>query len=306
MGSEPVESTRLKVVAVLRLAAARYADVHSRGMPTESSEGNRAPLRAALDEAEPRPPDDDPDRGVKKNYAQRLSRGIAIVVADRLRERFPNVLPTRDEGHERAVSGAGGSKRLDVCVWNDPLVGLLLDVSIKTYSFRDYDGKKKRLGRMTKNVVRNDHELRAEAARIHERQPYAVLVGLMFVPYAASMDGKDGTSSFAHMVATFRGRSGRDEPDDHRYERFEAFYIGLYEHEGDLRGQVRFFDVRTDPPQTGRPRRQDTLSFDELVANMAGLVERRNSKVLKWGVAEGRGDDGASYVSETDETEPSS
>ena len=250
-------------------------------MSERSPAYDACPLRAVLDAAEPRPADDG-DRGDKKNYAQRLSRALAVEVAARLRPHFQGILPTEDEGHETEIGGAGGKKRLDVCVW-DRQLGLVLDVSIKTYSFRDYDGKRKRLGRMTKNVVRNDMELRAEAAKIHERQPYAVLIGLMFVPMVACTDGEHDHSSFAHMVATFRNRTGRDGHDDKRFDRFEAFYIGLYEADGDRRGQVRFFDVRNNPPQNGKSRREDTLTFEALTAEVRRLVDRRNSKGIEWG-----------------------
>ena len=247
-----------------------------------SSEGDStsADLGAALDAAGEKPPDDG-DRESKKNYAQRLSRALAQAVADRLRDAFPRISPCGDAGHEREIGGAGGKKRLDVCVWDDQL-GLLLDVSIKTYSFRDYDNKKKKLGRYTKNVVRNDHELRAEAARIHERQPYSVLVGMMFVPFAVCEDGEKEHSSFAHMVTIYRARSGRTAHDDRRLERFEAFYIGLYEASGRERGKVRFFDVMTSPPRNGRPKSSDTLSFAEMSQKVKGLVEARNTAVVDW------------------------
>lgn len=250
-------------------------------MSERPSEYRVRPLRDALKAAGARPADDG-DRGEKKNYAQRLSRALAIEVARRLRPHFPDILPRENEGHETEIGAAGGTKRLDVSVW-DQQRGLLLDVSIKTYSFRDYDSKRKRLGRMTKNVVRNDMELRAEAAKIHERQPYAVLVGLMFVPFLSCTDGGREHSSFAHMVLTFRERTGREGHDDRRFERFEAFYIGLYESAGEDSGYVRFFDVRQNPPQRGKPRSGDTVSFEELTAEIKALVDRRNSKEVKWG-----------------------
>jgi len=247
-----------------------------------------AELRQVLDSVEPRPADDG-DRGDKKNYAQRLSRALALEVSGRLRPHFADALPTVDEGHETEIGGAGGTKRLDVCVW-DRKRGLLLDVSIKTYSFRDYDSKRKKLGRMTKNVVRNDMELRAEAGKIHERQPFAVLVGLMFVPTMACTDGERDKSSFAHMVLTFRERTGRTGHDDKRFERFELFYLGVYETEAERRGQIRFFDVRKNPPRNGKPRREDTISFDELITEIQVAVDRRNSTGIEWGVAEGEPD----------------
>lgn len=83
-----------------------------------TSAADATPLRAPLDSAEPRPPVE-ADRPVKKNYAERLSRALAIVVADRLRRHFPTIKPTPEEtGHETPIGGAGGKKRLDVCPWS--------------------------------------------------------------------------------------------------------------------------------------------------------------------------------------------
>lgn len=184
-------------------------------------------------------------------------------------------------GHETPFGSDAGKKRLDVAVWDDR-DGLLLDVSIKTYSFQDWETKKKRAHRYTKNIVRNDHELRAEADRIHRRQPYSVLVGVMFMPFAACDDGKQEVSSFTHAVLTFRDRTGRRGPDDLRFDRFEAFFIGLYDYEGGERGRARFFDVGTPPPRQGRPKQTDTLSFRELTALIANLVKERNSPEPQW------------------------
>lgn len=100
------------------------------------------PLLAALDAAEPKPGPDAP-REEKKNYAQRLSNGLAQVVANALREDFPNITPTADgAGQESAVAVDKGQKRLDVKV-SDSTLGLILSVSIKTYSFQDYSPRKK-------------------------------------------------------------------------------------------------------------------------------------------------------------------
>ena len=72
----------------------------------------------------------------KKNYAQRLSNGLAQVVANALRDDFPDVTPTADgAGQESTVTVDKGQKRLDVKV-SDSALGLILSVSIKTYSFQ--------------------------------------------------------------------------------------------------------------------------------------------------------------------------
>jgi hypothetical protein len=94
------------------------------------------------------------------------------------------------------------------------------------------------------------------------------------------------------MVLTFRNRSGREGPDDRRYDRFEAFFIGLYEEEGPDRGAVRFFDVERHPPRQGRPRTEDSLSLDELVQRIKQLHDERNAPRPQWGEAEDEDESG--------------
>jgi hypothetical protein len=159
---------------------------------------------------------------------------------------------------------------------------LLLNVSIKTYSFQDWDERKQVAGRYTKNIKRNDLELRDEADVVHRRQPYAVLVALLFQPTGAAQDGKVDKSSFAHAVLTLRRRSGRTSPGDIRVDLFERVYIGLYEYDGPSRGSVRFFDVMKNPPKVGIPALQNTLSFQELMDDIGALVRDRNWPEEEW------------------------
>lgn len=267
-----------------------------------NSPENRHPLRAALDAAEPKP-DARAERDEKKNYAQRLSNALAQAVADALRTEFPEVMPTASgAGQESAVGVDKGQKRLDVKV-TDSTLGLILSVSIKTYSFQDYSPKSGKLGRWTKNIVRNDHELRGEAMVLHQRQPYSVLVGLMFEPYEICDDGDPtkasdtAKSSFAHHVSTLSKRAGRGRrpvyggdagayvdygAEDPRYDLFERVFIGLYEQSGDERGAVRFFDVADPPPRNGRPSEASTMGFDMLIDAIKNEVNRRNRFAPTW------------------------
>jgi hypothetical protein len=260
------------------------------------------PLRGTLDAAEPKP-DARGERDEKKNYAQRLSNGLAQLVADGLRASYSNITPTAAGAGQEALVGVDkGSKRLDVKA-TDATLGLILNVSIKTYSFQDYSPSKERLGRWTKNIVRNDHELRGEAMVLHQRQPYSVLIGLMFEPFEICDDGDPARtsdtakSSFAHHVSVLSKRSGRGRravygaspgtyvdygAQDPRYDLFERVFIGLYEQDGDNRGAVRFFDVETPPPRNGRPPADTTINFGELVETIQLEVDRRNKFAPAW------------------------
>jgi hypothetical protein len=250
------------------------------------------PLRALLDALEPKPDVSD-DREDKHAYAMGLSRALAVFTARALRPEFPNVLPTEDDvGHESLTGSAEGTKRLDVKVWDETL-GLLLLVSLKTYSFRDWSSKTKKAGRYTKNIQRNGKELKDEADVIHRRQPYAVIVAIMFVPDSVCLDSNpdspsevQGPSSFASIVRRLRVRTGRAiDPDEKRFDRYdltERLYIGLYRYDVPERGALRFFDVMRDPPRNGLPAQSATLSLDQLVAETRKLVADRNSTGIEW------------------------
>jgi len=250
-------------------------------MPIDWSE----PLRYAKRHALPRP-DATGSAKDKKNYAERLSRGLAETIAEALRSKttFRSITPTADgRGHEVQTRVDGGKKKLDVRLLNDEL-GLVFSASIKTYSFRDYSPTNEAFGRYQKNVVRNDMELRAEADVIHRRQPYAVMVAFFFMHDGALLDGENKHSSFAHAVFTLRKRSGRTSAQDERYDRFEKVYIGLFNPDNPVDGHVDFFDVKNNPPRNGKPRQ--LLTLHEVVEEVDHLVKARNDLVYEY-------DDGA-------------
>jgi hypothetical protein len=226
-----------------------------------------------------RPPALADNRSEKKNYAQNLSAELALMVAACLRPHYPKArLTPREDGTglEFSVGAKLDSKKTDVGVWDDA-AGLILGVSIKTYSFRDYhgakDGKPAHLGRYQRNVKRNDMELRDEADVLHRRQPYAVLFALFFMPRDACWDGLNGHSSFAHAVFTFRKRAGRASADAIRSDLFEKVYIGLFTDDGAL----EFFDVENAPPRNQPPT--NTITLAELMDTMRGEVVVRNEGV---------------------------
>jgi hypothetical protein len=197
------------------------------------------------------------------------------MIADALRPRFPGIMPDEHgKSHESMALAAKGKKKLDIN-YSTPALGLGLGVSVKTLNFRD-----PKTNRYTKNYTRIDNELRAEAMDYHIRQPYAVLVGVLFLPADSADDGDGAPSSFGSAVQIFRRRSGRGGPKDPE-ELFEKFFIGLYEHEGDDRGDVRFFDVAQKPPRLGRPR-QGLATFEEFVERVELAFRVRNDPPFEW------------------------
>lgn len=226
-----------------------------------------------------RPPAFGDNRSLKKNYAQNLSNELAMMVADCLRPHYPKarITPRPDgSGQEFSIGAKIDAKKTDVGVWDDT-AGLILGVSIKTYSFRDYAAATSKvpahLGRYVKNVKRNDMELRDEADILHRRQPYAVLFALFFMPRDSAWDGATGQSSFAHAVFTLRKRTGRSSADSARSDLFEKVYIGLFDDDG----TVEFFDVENTPRKNQPPT--GTISLADLVTSMRVAVVIRNEGV---------------------------
>jgi hypothetical protein len=232
----------------------------------------------ALREAEPRPPGGGA-RSDKKNYAERLSRHLSTVVANALRPIFDGIMPLEDGSRQESKARSSkGFKRLDVN-YSTPELGLGLGVSIKTLNFRDPKTK-----RYTKNYSRIDNELRAEATDYHMRQPYAVLVAILFLPQGSCDDGKAGSarsvSSFGAAVRFFRPRAGRLRPTDDP-ERFEGFFIGLYDPD-EPAAPARFFDVGDPPPRARRPVSDELYCFDDVVAKITAAYDHRNFEPFEW------------------------
>lgn len=239
-------------------------------------------FRDVLDAIEPRPANDGA-RDTKKNYAQRMSEASALLIANGLRPYFAEILPREDgTGQESRARTGKGVKKLDVN-YSTPQLGLGLGVSVKTLNFRDPD-----TGRYTKNPTRNDNELRAEAIDYHERQPYCVLVAVLFTPFDSCQDGNvdrpnQSRSSFAQIVNVLRHRSGRIGPKDDR-QLFEAVFVGLYHVDEPRRGEVAFFDVTQPPPQFGAPR-DGLIDFHQFIERVVEIYDQRNVVRPAWGAA---------------------
>jgi hypothetical protein len=219
------------------------------------------------------------DQARKRNFAEGLSRALAPRVASALRPRFVGIFPDEHGGRQESrARTAKGFKKLDVN-YSTPELGLGLGVSIKTINFRD-----PATNRYTKNYTRADAELRAEASDYHDRQPYAVMIGIVFIPVDACDDGTDAPSSFGGAVQTFRFRAGRQGPAEPSVL-FERVFIGLYEGtEPASRGQIGFFDVMKAPPRHGRPR--STLNFRQLIDEIIETYDNRNNPAFQWADAE--------------------
>jgi hypothetical protein len=224
-------------------------------------------------------------REQKKNYAEALSRLLAGRLANGLRPFFDGIMPDADgKRQESKARTSKGYKKLDIN-YSTTELGLGLGVSVKTINFIDANSQ-----RYTKNYTRVDNELRAEASDYHERQPYAVMVAVIFLPLNSCTDGKTrrlatGTiqttaSSFAQAVHIFRHRANRSAPID-APAKFERVFIALYDiSSGAEFGKVRCFDVSMPPPKNGVPR--SCLTLAQMLTEVISNYDERNNTKVAW------------------------
>ena len=243
-------------------------------------------LSTVLRAAEPRPDVQSPTED-KIKYATRFADEMAVQIANDLAGRLRGIAATT----KRNAVSVKGKKQLDIN-FSTPEHGLALGISLKSVHLRDVRGAE----RYTHNMKRNEEELRIEASGYHKRQPYAVMVGVLFLPLDSCTDGKRGNpSSFGSWVRHLRPYAGRVESTDD-LDIFEKIYIGLYQIDG---SDLILFDVESDPPKNGEPARDgDLLAADGRVRRLLSYTEfleaiyhvylRRNSAEFRW--AEGTED----------------
>jgi hypothetical protein len=248
-------------------------------MPDESPAATIRSLKDVMAAAEPRPPDiavNPSERHrlaeEKRTYATRFADKMAICIANGLRERFAGVLPDEQgRGVESPAQSVRGPKKLDVN-YSTPQLGLGFGISLKSVHF-----KEKPFRGYIHNMKRNDEELRTEASGYHQRQPYAVMIAVVFVPSDACHDASARhPSSFGSWVKYLRPLAQRHAPHDD-IARYERVFIGLYERDGT---KMEFFDVEKAPPRTGRPR--ELLNYAEFLDEIEKTYLRRNSSEFEW------------------------
>lgn len=244
-------------------------------------------IRYVLKESKPRPSVGD-STGEKVKYAVRFAELMAKRMASDLEPQLQGISAS---AKRTAGSIQGKKKQLDVN-FSTPEHGLLLGISLKSVHVRDAKKQKDgsvKAGRYTHNMKRNEEELRIEAGGYHKRQPYAVMIGVLFLPIDSCDDAvKKDPSSFGSWVRHLRPHTRRLEPEDDA-DRFEKLYVALYELDG---SDLRFFDVESDPPKSGRPpvdgpvRSLRSLSYAEFLRSCCEAYQKRNAVEFQWASGE--------------------
>ena len=201
------------------------------------------------------------------NFAIAFAKYMGVEVAKGLEPDFPGIIS--GEKPSRAVRGM---KRVDV-KYATPEAGLGLALSFKSVHFGEEEGGD---ADFIHNMKRNDEELRVEATGHHLRQPYAVMVAVVFLPFESCED-HDETSSFASWVEYLWPLKGRTEAEDPP-DRYELVYIGLYARDGSRLG---FYEIGGGVPCPRKGRPKSLLSFGEFLAtNPQGVRRAQRPRLL--------------------------
>ena len=196
-------------------------------------------------------------------FAIVFAKYMGIEVAKALDPDFPGIV-----SGETPSQAVRGMKRVDV-KYSTREAGLGLALSFKSVHFGERDSGDTRF---IHNMKRNDEELRVEATGHHLRQPYAVMVAVLFLPFESCEDME--TSSFASFVEYFWPLKGREDPEDPP-DRYELVFIGLYARDG---SEMGFYEVGGDMlcPRHGRPGK--LLSFHEFLMRIRKTYDERNGR----------------------------
>jgi hypothetical protein len=202
------------------------------------------------------------NQNVTRHYSETLSKSLALWLRDLLLKdkRVSNVLSP-----EARVPTCYGQKSLDIGCLDDSGY-LSLDISIKTFSFRD-----RATGRYTHNFTGRFYELLGEGLDLRLSYPEAVLTALVFLPMDSCDDGTSGAaSSFGNAVKQYAKIAGRGTDGEHALS-FEHVFIGLY----DESDGVSFFDARTSPPRHGPPPKKALISTGQMLETVLATVADR-------------------------------
>jgi len=203
------------------------------------------------------------DQNATRHYSETFSKELALWIRGLL-EHDPRIHTVLTP--EAPVRTCYGKKSLDVgCL--DESNYLALDISIKTFNFRDA-----KTGRYSHNFTGRFYELLGEGLDLRQSYPAAVLCALVFLP----TDGCDdwtprAPSSFGHAVSLFSKIAGRGKVSEHSLS-FEYLFFGLHE----PAGIISFFDGSIPPPRKGPPPIGQLLSVEAVLERLLDLVKRRS------------------------------
>lgn len=215
---------------------------------------------------------------LKRQYSDDLSALFSSAMERSLRTHFPETLS--GEGRGVNAASADGIKSVDVTF---TIEGLFLGLGISTKVV----GLPEEGHGYTHNLKRVSEEWTLETVNLHRYMPFAIVVGILFLPRDAVSD-RPKISSLASAASKFRGFQGRDN-ETGPAESMEKIYVGLFDRDPANMGWVRFFDVRQELGPLEVPPPGSLLTFDDIKEALVQCFRERNPKLRVKGMPEGRG-----------------
>jgi hypothetical protein len=241
-------------------------------------------------------------RDMRKRWSERFATACATMIGDELRRNASirnryEVLPDEHGAGQETFTPLGykKGKRIDVVVFG-PLVGLQVGVSLKGLNFADDTS-----GNHDKNLTGRLYELRDEVSTVHDYLPRAFMAVMFFMPVTGCFDKAAAPSSFAHLVAELRARTGRLDPSIAAHAwRCDFAAVGLYVpgdpfdvEQGLSAGAVRYFPLTDDaaepnlPPRRGLPDLGTTLDLHDLTSRLVSAAIKGTAASVAYARAEG-------------------
>ncbi|HWF31480.1 MAG TPA: hypothetical protein VG188_02870 [Solirubrobacteraceae bacterium] len=209
-----------------------------------------------------------PTTAQKRQYSDDLSRVFSEALEKSMRTHFPRTSSGGGTGTNAA--SASGIKSIDVA-FNIEGLFLGLGLSVKTI------GLPERNRGYTHNFKRVGEEWVLETVNYHRYMPYAIVVGMLFLPRDAMSDRTKVTSlaTATQHFAAFRGRT--DYKDD--LDLLEEIYIGVYAPYGSNAGDVFFITPEPELGARALPSPARRLSFEEVKDRLVADFKQRNRKL---------------------------
>ena len=200
-------------------------------------------------------------QNVTRHYSETLSKEIALWLRDYL---ISEALGANVLTPEAKIPTIYGGKSLDVGVV-DQRGYLLLDISIKTFNFKD-----KQTQNYRHNYTGRFYELLGEELDLRRSYRWSTLVAMIFLPEDCTEDSSP--SSFAHAVRQFSKIASTDLSVGLG---FEHVFVGVHGPTGSL----YFFNAAEFPPKEGPPPPKQSLHIEDVLAVIRKTVEARRSHV---------------------------
>ena len=204
-----------------------------------------------------------------RHYSETFSKEVAHWVNREVFKRFPSLRVLPPEGKVDTVFGKGRhGKSLDVSVL-DSRSYLLVDVSIKTFNFRD-----RRTRNYRHNYTGRFYELLGEELDLRKSYAHSVLVAMILLPDdATTATNAKSASCFAMCVKQFSKAARR--PTDATPFGFDMVFVGVHSSNGD----IYFFDATMRPPRVGHPRTDQQASLEDVLDRMVELYDSRKDVI---------------------------